>query len=47
LRYLEKRGVITFAAAPGDDEMNAILGEDFGAATQTPCDGLFGCARFK
>jgi Putative transposase len=30
LRYLEKRGVITFAAAPGDDEVNAVLGEGFG-----------------
>lgn len=30
LRYLEKRGVITFATAPGDDEVNAVLGEGFG-----------------
>jgi hypothetical protein len=30
LHYLKKRGIITFAAAPGDDEVNAILGEGFG-----------------
>ncbi len=30
LKYLQKRGVITFAAAPGDDEVSAILGEGFG-----------------
>lgn len=30
LKYRQKRGVITFAAAPGDDEVNAILGEGFG-----------------
>lgn len=30
LRYLEKRGILTFAAAPGDGEVNAVLGEGFG-----------------
>jgi hypothetical protein len=30
LRYLEKRGLVTFAAAPGDDEVNGVLGEGFG-----------------
>lgn len=30
LRYLEKRGAISFAAAPGDNEVNAVLGEGFG-----------------
>jgi len=30
LRYLEKQGVVTFAAAPGDGEVNAVLGEGFG-----------------
>ena len=29
-RYLEKRNVITFAAAPSDDVVNAVLGEGFG-----------------
>jgi hypothetical protein len=30
LRHLEKRGVVTFAAAPGDEEVNAVLGDGFG-----------------
>ncbi|GEM_PF-6828860 len=30
LRYLKMRGVLTFAAAPGDDEVNTIFGEGFG-----------------
>ena len=30
LRSLEKRGLIAFTAAPGDDEGNAVLGEGFG-----------------
>lgn len=28
--YLEKRGLITFAVAPGDDEVIVVLGEGFG-----------------
>ncbi len=30
LRYLQKRRLITFAAAPGDDEVNAVLEDGFG-----------------
>ena len=30
LHYLRKRGIITFATAPGDDEVNAVLEEGFG-----------------
>lgn len=30
LRYLQKRSLITLAAAPGDDEANAVLEEGFG-----------------
>jgi Putative transposase len=30
LRYLQKRSLITFATAPGDDEVNAVLEEGFG-----------------
>jgi hypothetical protein len=30
LRYLQKRGVITFTAASGDEEVNAVLDADFG-----------------
>jgi len=30
LRYLEKRGVVTFAPAPGDGEVNAVLDETLG-----------------
>jgi hypothetical protein len=33
LRYLEKRGVVTFAAAPGDGEVNAVLDESLGEAS--------------
>ena len=35
LRYLEKRGVITFAAAPGNDEVNAVVGEGIGESDPT------------
>lgn len=30
LRYLEKRAVVSFAAAPGDGEVNSVLGDGFG-----------------
>lgn len=30
LRFLEKRSLSAFAVAPGDDVVNAVLGEGFG-----------------
>ena len=35
LRYLEKRGVISFVAAPGDGEVNALVGEGIGESDPT------------
>ena len=40
-RYLEKRGVITFAPAPGGDEVNAVLRRTFGEEVKCPDCGGF------
>lgn len=39
LRYLEKRDVVTFAAAPGDAEVIVVIAEGFGEADRRmrPC----------
>ncbi len=34
LRYLENRGVITFAAAPGDENVEAVMDESMGKGSQ-------------